>query len=130
MSKTHTDATLALLTADTSLHVHDATVPAGSPLPYVVQFTDDGLDVSDTLEGVPTTLTVRVQVTASGLTRSSVQIASGKAHAALIGRVPTVASRSCSVIRQVNSRPITEDRDVTPHLLYAVNEYEFYSVPA
>ena len=130
MSKAHTDAVLALLEGAVSLNVHDGKVPVGAALPYVVLFTDDGLDEATNIEAVPDLLTVKVQVTGSGLNRTSVQIATGKAHAALVGVIPTVAGRSCSPLRQVNSRPITEDRDVTPSVLYAVNEYEFHSVPA
>jgi hypothetical protein len=130
MSEAHTDAVLALLETAPNLNVHDATVPPGSALPYVVLFTDDGLDEANNLEAQPDTLTVSVTVTASGLNRTAVQRASGKAHDALVGVVPTVSGRSCSVIRHINSRKIDVDKDVTPHLLYAVNEYQFYSVPA
>lgn len=130
MSRLHTDAILALIHAGSTVAIHDGTVPAGAALPYNVLFTDDGLDESDTFDGTPTTLTVHIQVTSSGLTRQSAQVAHDQAHAALIGVIPAVSGRSCSPVRQVNSRPITEDRDVTPHVLYAVNEYAFHSVPA
>jgi hypothetical protein len=130
VSKAHTDAVLALLQADTSRRTYDAKVPADATMPYRTLFTDDGLDEATNLEAVPDVLTVLVQVTASGLNRTSTQIAMDKAHAALVGVTPTVAGRKCSPLRQINSRRITEDRDVTPHVLYAVSEYEFYSVPA
>lgn len=129
MSKPHTDAVLALVTAAAGT-TYDAQVPKDRTLPYRVVFTDDGLDTASTLEAVPDLLTVLVRVTAAGLTRASVQITRDLAHAALIGVKPAVSGRSCSPLRQVNARPITEDRDVDPPVLYSVNEYEFFSVPA
>lgn len=130
MSAAHTTAVYALLDAVSGLNTHDATVAASPALPYVVLFTDDGLHEATSLNEAPDLLTVRVTVTSAGLTRESVQIASGKAHTALAGVTPSVSSRSCSPIRQVNSRPIEVDEDVTPHVLFAVNEYAFFSVPA
>ena len=130
MSRAHTDAVLAMLTADTTSRTYDAKVPNDATLPYRVLFTDDGLDVATTLEAVPDVLTVRVTVSSSGLNRISAQIAADKAHATLVGQTPSVTGRKCSPLRHVNSRPITEDRDVNPSVLYSVNEYEFYSVPA
>jgi hypothetical protein len=129
-SKTHTDAVLALIDAGSTIVVCDGNVPDGTALPRNVLFTDSGNDEATNLEALPDLLTFRFQVNSSGLTRASVQIAADQARDAVIGVVPAVSGRSCSAIRQVNSRPITQDRDVTPHLMYAVNEYAFYSVAA
>ena len=130
MSRAHTDAVLAMLQSDATLHVHDGKVPDGSPLPYVVLFTDDGLDEATNIEAVPDVLTVRVQITSSGLNRTAAPIIRDKAHATLIGRTPTVSGRNCTPLRQENSRKLEEDRDVNPSVLYGVNEYVFISVPA
>lgn len=130
MSKAHSDAVLALLTGVSGLTVYDGKVPNLPALPYAVLFTDDGLEELDTLEATTGPVTCAFTLTASGLTRTSAQAASGKAHAALNGQQPTVAGRICSPIRQTTSRPITRDDDVDPPLLFAANQYTFFSVVA
>jgi hypothetical protein len=129
VSKEHSDVVVALVTAAAGT-TYDAIVPPDAAYPYRVVFTDDGLDEATSIEGNPDHLTVRFVITASGLSRESVQGCRDQGHDAVAGEVPTVSGRSCSVIRHVNSRPIEMDYDVTPHLLYSVNEYEFFSVPA
>lgn len=67
---------------------------------------------------------------AVGETRAQARALSDRLTDALLGRRLAVAGRSCSRIEHPLGLPIEEDRDTTPLLFYAVDEWTFWSDPA
>lgn len=130
MSRAHADAVNTLLDAVANLTNYDETAPKDAAAPYVVARYDDGVRTRTSILPSSTAITVTFQVTGVGRDRNQAQAALERATSALVDVRPTVAGRSCSPIEQVASQPTLRDDDFTPPLFYAVNQFQFFSVPA
>lgn len=65
-----------------------------------------------------------------GESRAQARALSDQLAAAVLGRHPAVPGRSCSRVNASGGQPIEQDRDTTPPLFYAVDEWTFWSDPA
>ena len=127
-AKAHADAVKALI--GTTVRLHEGNRPDGSALPAAVLFIDNGTGLRTTLATVSDRRDVSFQVTSVGLDPEGVRSVAERVRAALLDQRPAVAGRTTWPIRQEGSEPIRLDRDVTPHVFYAVDLYAFSSVPA
>jgi hypothetical protein len=73
---------------------------------------------------------VSFQVTSVGLDPEGVRSVAERVRGAVLDRRPVVAGRSTWTVTHDDSTPLRLDRDVTPHVFYAVDAYSFSSVPA
>lgn len=127
-AKAHADAVKALI--GTTVRLYDGLVPDAPSLPYAVLYIDNGTAVRTTLAAVSDRRDVAFQVTSVGLDPEGARSVAERVRAALLDKRPAVAGRSSSPVVQVDAQPLRLDTDVTPHRLFVVDRYEFFTVPA
>lgn len=127
-AQAHADAVKALI--GTTVRLHEGQRPADSPLPCAVLFIDNGTGLRTTLAAVSDRRDVSFQVTSVGLDPEGVRSVAERVRAAVLDKRPAVAGRTSNPVRVDTADPIRLDRDVTPHVFYAVDVYSFFSVPA
>jgi hypothetical protein len=135
-SRPHSSAFLAAARAlwpnsVTGARVGDAIAPADTTLPYAIAYPlgsatfDGSLDTAD-LDGDAWPLW---QITSVGGTREQAEFLRDKFRA-LLGTYLTVAGRRVGPIRLDDEQAVQIDKDVTPHLFYAVDRLRLYSTPS
>lgn len=144
MIRAHFDAVVALLAplkaapSNTPILVGGAdsidqapVLPAARVTPYVVVRPDSMPQESDRLAPFSGNLNGRIYVTCIGADVREVQWAQERTRALLVDKRPsvTVASvaRSVAPLSLEGGSPVAIDRDVTPHLYYAVDVYRLFS---
>lgn len=130
MIREHYDAVKAMLPA--GLKVYLWSVPSTPTYPYVVLWGDIGTESSggpdgDSLQDVPDVLTLNIRATYVGQTGESALIVARNVRAALNRKTPTVAGWMPSKLRQSSLMDAQTDFDVTPHVVYAVDEFALVS---
>jgi hypothetical protein len=126
----HYEAVKALLPSTTRVYMWS--VPETPAYPYVVLWGDLGSESSggpdgDSLEDVPDVLSLNIRATYVGLTWESALIIARNVRAALNRKTPTVAGWMPSKLRQSSLMDAQTDTDVTPHPVYAVDEFTLVS---
>lgn len=124
----HAAAIKALLAP--TVRLHEGERPDSSPLPAAVLFVPSGTRTRTTLATISDRRDVPFQVTSVGLDPEGVRSVAQRVQDALLDRRPAIAGRTCWPITQEGSDPIRLDRDVNPHVYYAVDLYNLSSVPA
>ena len=87
-------------------------VPADA-LPWVVLRVNLPTTVSRSLAGTRTGQSVTITATIAGITATSVRVIYQRLSAALEQATPHAPGWNTSPIREINARPIVEDRDIT-----------------
>lgn len=138
LDKLHVDAALDLLRADASLTVYPD--PEGNtPDPparadhYVRVYTsiERPADAAgNNLGGTSDTWTVRWYCHAVGPNEYSAVAVGMRARAALLDKRPTIAGRSCGLIRQDAANPPTRDETTGAAVYDAVSVYRLTTQPA
>jgi hypothetical protein len=126
----HYEAVKALLPS--TVRVYMGSVPSTPAYPYVVLWGDLGSESSggpdgDSLEDVPDVLSLNIRATYVGTTWESALITARNVRAALNRKTPTVAGWMPSKLRQSSLMDAQTDFDVTPHPVYAVDEFSLVS---
>lgn len=132
----HAQAFLTLLAAapgSPALVVYDGVVPSPSPLPpYVVAYftitTPDEAAVG--MEAVPDWVDCAAYLHCVGGNGAAARAVSGRVRGVLLGAQPTVAARSCSRIRHIDSQPPQRDESTGRLVFDLVDVYQFRSLPA
>lgn len=127
-AQAHADAIKALI--GKSVRLHDGAVPDGAALPYAVLFIDDGTAARTRMVPVSDRRNVGFQITSVGIDPDGARSVAERVRAAVLDKRPAVAGRATWPVQQEVSQPLRVDRDVTPHLLYVVDQYAFSSIPA
>ena len=130
MIREHYEAVRALLPS--TVRVYMWSVPDVPAYPYVVLWGDLGSESSggpdgDSLEDVPDVLSLNIRATYVGTTWESALIVARNVRAALNRKTPTVAGWMPSKLRQSSLMDAQTDTDVTPHPVYAVDEFALVS---
>lgn len=127
----HIDAFLALLRGGSpALTVHDSLVPGEKPpLPYVVTYTDSGLATTDRLVTVSNLRDVTVQTTCVGSTATSVRAVRDRVAGRVLDHTLIVGGWRCWPIRHLTADRVRRDDDVTPPVLYGVDEWRWRAEP-
>lgn len=130
MIREHYDAVKALLPP--TVRVYMWSVPETPTYPYVVLWGDLGEESSggpdgDSLQDVPDVLTLNVRATYVGLTGDSTMIQCRNVRAALNRKTPVVTGWKPSKLRQSSLMDAQTDFDVTPHPVYAVDQFALVS---
>lgn len=135
LSRLHTDAFLALLTAGgvTWFDNDVPATPAGTP--YTVVYTDPGRATSPVLSLGSPDLLMTVQCTSVGADRNEATAEIDAVRAAVLERVPVLAGRSFSPIEQEPGGPgVTKDDQTRTTdgrvLFYGVTLWRIHSSPA
>lgn len=135
----HADAGLNLLRADDQLTVYDGQVPRTSPLPappyvlvHVFRELPDGVVAPDkiSLTGASTVVTMRMILHCVGANAVAARAVAGRAENLLLDVIPTVAARTCSPIRWVESGPPSVDESTGAAYVDLVEVYGWTSYPA
>ncbi len=130
MIRAHRNAVLGLLEAVSNLTVYDGLVEDTPALPYVVLWTSAPERLSHSLGGAQTDAWNTFTTTAVGTTSDQVGWVQEKVHGALVDAPVTVSGRSCERIKHDTTVAVAADYDVTPHVLTAVDVWQFLSIPA
>lgn len=145
MIKEHYRAVKALLPTTVTAYLFEAgmddtTGKVSTPkYPYVVLWGDLGREASgdengEALSDARVSLSFRMRATYAGLNGDSLMIVARNVRTALSRKVPVVAGRSCSKLRQDVLMDAQTDFDMTftdgSHPVYAVDEFAFVSEPA
>lgn len=116
--------------------VHDGQVPDGALPPYaLVRFTFRYLTAADqpsssNLSFESRALETTARVYAVGASAQSARAIYNRAAVALLNWSPTVAGRSCSPIRQIDSFDTPADESTGVDYFEAGADYRFTSIPA
>lgn len=143
-SQLHAQAVLDRLAASGSpaLTVHDGVVPASGLPPYVlVRFSVRSLgaavrpDASNlVMQSLPVEVTARVysvgDVTVPALAPRSTRALANRVSAALLDWTPSVAERSCTPLRHIDSADLSPDEATGRTYFEVVDVYRFTSHPA
>lgn len=130
MIKEHYDAVKALIPS--TLRVYMWSVPEAPTYPYVVLWGDLGDESSggpdgDSLQDATDVLSLNIRATYVGLTGDSALIMCRNVRASLNRKTPAVAGWLTSSLRQSSLMDAQTDFDVTPHPVYAVDQFSLVS---
>ena len=112
------DAIEALIPADLNaftdaVKLNERDQAPESALPWVVLRVNLPTTLSRSLAGTRTGQTVTITATIAGITATSVRVVYQRLNATLEQTTPRAAGWNTSPIREINVRPIAEDRDIT-----------------
>lgn len=134
----HQQAFLDLLDADNTgpaLVVLDGIVPNGQAVPYVLVYfawrTPQGVDEPQKVSLEKTSDVLEATVTCHALAdsqRGALAVA-GRVRAALLGVIPTIASRVCAPIVHVDGAPVYRDETTLEPVFDVADQYRFTSLP-
>lgn len=135
LDETHAQAVLARLEANTDLaQVCDGFVPDGTDpaVGYVLVYTRvewprDGLGTS--LAELQVTIKTTATCHCVGLTPAAARAVQMQVRSSLLNFRPTIAGRSCSPIKQVDSLDPDRDESTGRLVMDAVSVYDFTSTP-
>lgn len=127
-SRLHSDAFLAAVSAIWP-RVGDASAPADVTLPYAVVYPLDAA-FDGSMSDLDADADPITQITYVGATREQAQWLRDKVRTDLLGQFLVVSGRRVGPVRIQAERPVLQDRDVTPHLMYAIDRYRAWSTPA
>lgn len=130
MVKAHADALKALLAAVPHITVYDGQVPDNPALPYVVLWTQAPRRFSSSLKGDQSNGLAYFTTTTVALDTDGVRIVQQRVQDALTDARLIVTGYKPQRIQHTHSQPITLDRDVTPRRLFAVDQWQFMTIPA
>lgn len=135
MNLDHYRAVVGLLSGLPWTFYDKGQVPDKPTFPYYVLYVSTPDEDVTKLCGTTDTGTFSFRVTSVGLTVEAVLTVTDAVRDRVLDVRPDVAGRSCNPIRKVSGRPVQVDRDVTlpdsdRHPMYAVDDFEFLSVPA
>jgi hypothetical protein len=136
VSRLHTDAVVALLTAAT-LNAYAVEVTDDAPtFPYLVAYPDPGNAILSNLGGTVARFDFGWQVTAVGRDRNETQASLDKARQVYVGTRPVLAGRAFGLITQVPLRvairedPQKRDPVSSRPYFYGVAQFTVSSYPA
>jgi hypothetical protein len=126
----HYNAVKALIRTGTQVYMWS--VPDTPKYPYVVLWGDLGNESSggpdgDSLQDTPDVLELRIRATYVGQAWDSALIVCRNTRSDLNRKTPTVAGWMPSKLRQSSLMDAQTDFDVTPHPVYAVDEFSLVS---
>lgn len=126
LSREHTDAVIARLTAATGKNIGDGEAPPTVTLPYSVVFPlpDTGIDGS--LADWGEIVFLSYQVTSVAGTREQAEWMRDQCHAALAGQQLTVTDRE-TIVSGWSFGPLERDEETEPRLFYAIATYTLRS---
>lgn len=128
----HYKAVEALLPV--GLQTYKGEVPDNPVYPYVVLWGSAGTEDTEALSDLPTTLTLPIYITYSGLTFDSAATVIGRVRAVLNRARPAVVGRVCHRMVQREQMPIQADLKISitgiGHPFYAVDQFTLISDPA
>jgi hypothetical protein len=138
LDKLHVDAGMALLRADTSLNVYpdaegntpDPPARADHYVRVYVSIERPADHPNNDMAGTSDTWTTRYYVHAVGPNEYSATAVGMRARAALLDVRPTIAGRSCGLIRQDAANPPTRAETTGTPVFDAVTVYRLTTQPA
>lgn len=135
----HTDAVLALLTADAGpppLKVCNGIVPSTVTPPYVLVYfalrTPAGTEVPDmvSLESTSDVLVTSAYTHSVGYDTPDAALAvAGRVRACLLGVIPVISGRVCFPIVHADGPPTSRDEKTQRALFDQIDLYQFTSLP-
>jgi hypothetical protein len=135
LDKAHIDAAIDLLRADSGLAVHpdsEGNVPHTLTPPYVRWYASierPSDDPDNALDGLSGRWTVRWYCHCVGGNDYAAAAVAMRVRAALLDRRPTIAGRSCGLIRQEAAQPPTRDESAGVTVSDAVVVYVLATNP-
>lgn len=130
MVKAHADAIKALMDSIPHITWHDGAVPDNPALPYVVLWTSAPRRFSDSLKGDQRNGLTYFHTTTVALDPDGIRIVQGHVHDALTDARLDIPGYKPQRIQNTHTQPITPDRDVTPAVLFSVDQWQFITIPA
>ena len=127
----HCDAIVARLRAhpDLASIVFVGDVPAKTTK-YVVVFPSTPAHSVERFTGANTQEDYTYTINSVGLQPAQALWVADRVVTQLLDFTPTVAGRKCRRLRHPVGRPVDRDKDVTPNLFYAVDQFDLTSSPA
>jgi hypothetical protein len=137
LDRLHVDAGLGLLRADTSLTVYpdpegNTPVPASRPHAYVRVYSyieRPSEHPNNALDGASATWTVRWYCHCVGPNEYVATAVAMRTRAALLDVRPTIAGRTCGLIRQEAANPPTRDETAGPQVMDQIVVYRLFTQP-
>lgn len=126
-AQAHAAAVKALLS---TVRLHEGERPDDAALPCALLLMGTGTGLRTTLAAISDRREFPFQLTSVGLDVDGVRSVAERVRTAVVDRRPVVVGRTTWPVVHDGSEPIRLDRDVTPHVFYAVDLYRFASVPA
>lgn len=131
MITAHLDAVRSLISSVPNVRLYrPADVPNSPSYPYIVLRAGRGVPTIIDMSDTSTFSTFRFRLTYVAIDERQVEALTERIDAALLDVTPVVTGRTTGQLAKPISRPVEDDTDVDPVVLYAVDEWEFSSVPA